>query len=222
MFATNTHLLIGMPKCGCIYATRVLASAFGRNWLAAGTVHAPLCTIPPNDYLPPNHRTIVGMIRNPFAWYYSRWAYFYFHAPDSKRYEFPEYFARHYMNPHGPIGKKVEAFPSCDIIGAFTYMHVAYHCHDANKWLGGITTAEQLADRYDETLGPTHMMRTERLTDDVIKTFGMAVVSHLEQFRNSMSDVKKPYQEAYTPTMRRQVEDADGWLLERYGYSLEE
>ncbi len=217
MFATRTRLLIGMPKCGCIYATRVLAAAFGKNKLSAGTQHAPLCTIPEQEY---SNLTIVGMIRNPFAWYYSRWAYFYYNAPEAERYEFPEYFSRHFLNPFGPVGKKVESFPPCEIqVGAFTYMHLAYHCRNAKQWLGSIDSQSVLAERYNQTLATDHLMRTEQLTDDMLAIFGPSIQGSLDQPRNAISH--GPYQDGYSPSMRRQVEDADGWFLERYNYSME-
>ena len=218
MFATSTHLLIGMPKCGCIYATRILAAVFGNNKLSKGTHHAPLCSIPPREYA---DLKIIGMIRNPFAWYHSRWAYFYYNAPENKRYEFPEYFERHSFNPFGPIGKKLESFPPCKIqVGAFTYMHLAYHCTQPKAWLGDIDSQERLINCYGQHLATDDLMRTENLTTDMVRVFGCIVRDHLDQFKNAILQ-KPPYQEAYTPAMRRQVEDTDGWFLERYGYSME-
>ena len=216
MFATRTHLLIGMPKCGCIYTTRVLAASFGDNRLSAGTQHAPLGMIPTDEY---NGLTIIGMIRNPFAWYYSKWAYFYYNAPLDKRYEFDIYFCRHQKNQQGPLVHRVKDYPPCDMLGMFSYMHIAYHCYHAEQWLGDIVSVDDVITKYDETFAPHKIMRTEQLTDDIISIFGSSVNAHLEQFRNSIKH--KPYQEAYTAAMRRQVEDTDGWFLERYKYSME-
>lgn len=212
-------LLIGPNRHGNTFAKDVLEKGFeGKvRMCVPNKKHWPLCKIDPELR---KGKILVGIIRSPVLWYVSKWRRFWDDCegtPD-KRYEFDEYFYRHWQNPHGPIGKNMEDLPLSPAgIGAWSYKHIAYHCLDARDALANLDTQDVLAEAYPELLSVNELMTTETLREDLPRVFGEHIRQHSMTvgIPNPASHSQDAMQ-YYSPRVLRSIRDGDGWLLSFY------
>lgn len=218
MYATPKHLFIGMPKCGCVYVVRVLKAAFpGCGYPGDGT-HTPLFGVPDSAK---QGRKVVGIVRNPWEWYVSRWNYNY--SRPGKEMPFGDWLSIHVADHRGTgakFGLASSRLPAvAETIGLFTYMFMAYHMQDAPAILRTAKLPGDLHHHYSRWISVDVFMQTESLTNDLRWVFGSTVDPHLEQFRNSIPH--RPYQEYYTPEWRDRIGQLDGALAAKHSYSFD-
>jgi len=219
LIVDDKWLLLGPNRHGNTFAKNVLERSFGdkARLCVPNKKHWPLCKIDPKLR---EGKIVVGIIRSPVMWYVSKWRRFWDDnkATPGKRYEFDEYFYRHWRNPHGPIGKNMEDLPLSPAgIGGWSYKHVAYHCLDARHALANLGTQGELAEAYPKLLSAHEMMVTENLRQDLPRVFGDRVreLSKTMGVPNAASHSSDAMQYC-SPRILRSIRDGDGWLLKLY------
>jgi hypothetical protein len=217
-------LVIRMHKCGCSYSQRVLEATFpGQSrFVDPHTQHLPVSEVPEEQMA---GRKIIGLVRNPFAWYVSRWNYWckegYWkeEAGLKEAPSFGDWLTANILNPFGSAGKSMQGYPKpLAKVGAFTYQHIAYHHPEPTPLLRDGTFDDLFVMLRDGELRADDMMKTECLGDEMVRVFGERVRPHLDQWRNSYP-CGEPH-EHYSPALRRLVEDSDFLVLDQYGYSF--
>ena len=96
-------------------------------------------------------------------------------------------------------------------IGAFTFYYINYFCFNSRKILQN-WNIEELKEKFDGMADIDYMMRTETLEEDMNNLFG----SNNAKKKNVSNT--KPYQEFYTPELKKLVEDKERIILDYYGY----
>jgi hypothetical protein len=206
MIVTDTHVVVGPKKCGATYVRLVLSAAFPSSYM--GTQHIPLCDIP--DVA---DRQIVGLARNPWAWYHSKWAYFYNNAPATNRYGFSEYMRRHFGSYTGVLSyEPIHRFaPPLENIGPASFAWITYHERDPS-WI------REGKIQIDTCCQDVTWMHTETLTSDLVSVFGESIKQHLDKWKNSTNH--GAYQDDYTQEWINKVECADWPLIRKFGYEF--
>jgi hypothetical protein len=151
LIVDDKWLLIGPNRHGSLYSARVLKAAFKtRPSTGDRPHHTPLCDIPESVR---RGLIVVGIIRCPLRWYASKWRTHWDHAKPEKRKDFEEYFDRFWLDPQGPMGQSMEAFPKATYtdLGTWSYKHIAYHCEAAKGALQDMTQAD-LTETYPTLL----------------------------------------------------------------------
>lgn len=213
MIIGRDFVLIGMPKCGCIFSKYMLK---GAGLIEEFISHTPISQIPAAKKA---GKRIIGMVRNPFAWYVSRWADVQAHyAKQDGPMEFEPWLRKYLYQPKSaPMMSVCREFPDPKTpLGTFTYTHVCFHCEAAAVLLSGGDVNDWEVWDYDDELSCAVMLKTETLSADVEKVYGPIVTAHLNAPRNS--NPHRPYQEMYTPDLRKLVERADRLIFNRYEY----
>jgi len=208
MIVADGKLVIGLPRCGCLYTRDVLRKAFpGSDFFGKEPHHTPLANIPVSLY---RGMKVIGLRRNPFAWYLSRWA-----CNPNLQVGFSEYLNAEIRNPHGKIGKEVENWPkSREEIGAYTYMHIAYHYRNAADVLANYT----LANYPDGQLDVDVWLQTETLTTDLVRLFGNRVRPYFGESTNASAHAS--YRAMFNDADRKLVERLDSWMFQTHGWKF--
>ena len=200
---TDTHVVTMPHKCATTYVMRTLKSAFGAKQ-AVNDRHAPLARIPEEILA---GRRVLGIVRNPFQWYVSRWWYVK-STMQSDLPEFEECLKKNILRVDGVFGNKPPDVIDPPRIGSFTWQHVMYHSSRFEEFC--------LGSSLSSVLDVDRMMRVESIRADLIEEFGEKVVACLNQFRNS--HVRGDWRKHHTERTVRIISEMDGDLASHYGY----
>ena len=181
---------------------RVLESAFGAKKILEDR-HIPMPRIP-KDVLA--GKRVLGIVRNPFQWYVSRW--YYVTKTMRKLPSFRNVLEREIYDDQGVFGKRPKDVEKPPYVGSFTWQHVMFHSRRFGRF---VNTSDAV-----QAITVDRMMRLENIALELKHEFGDGVLGHLRQWRNS-----------YTANWRQYLDDhcieliceADGQLIEHYGYS---
>lgn len=197
--------LVALPhKCGTSYVTRVLKASFPEARLVAKDRHLPMEFIPLHEF---EGVRVIGLVRNPFNFYVSRWCYLK-QTANCKISPFPDSLEKNIYNLQGIFGILPKGIPEPHAdVGSFSWQHFMYHSRHFSEWCahGGLCSV-------DVDL----VLRVESLTGDLCSEFGDHVKPHLNQWRNHYQ--YGDYRDYYTEDLRKLVEQADRLTLELYGY----
>lgn len=197
---TDSHVITMPHKCGTTYIMRVLSAACGAQKVLEDR-HIPMSRIPV-EYL--DGRRVLGIVRNPFRWYVSRWHYV--AKTMNERRPFRDALKEDLYSENGVFGNKPPDVPSPPPVGSFTWQHVMFNSLNYS----------QFCQTGEITFSVNRMMRLENITEDLVCEFGQSIMRHLNQFRNS-----------YTPNWMKYIDDecvemiakADNQVIEHYGYT---
>jgi len=231
MYLTDKYIFIHLNKAGGVFVKDWLIQHMNAKIIKYK--HAPL------RMLPTKYRTtreIIGVTRNPFSWYVSYYHYHQQAAGTFKNISFKEYVMRHATNPRqllSLMGKKVmKKYPKCYPpntnlkIGSWTFHMFNYFSY--RSWeLFQDWTQEYFEDRmkldveWSSMFDLTHLWRTETLKRDMTQTFGEQYTSSIHNFKKRNRSSHKKYQLYYDNEMIDLINEREGLLMEKLGYSFE-
>ena len=201
--STDTHVIAMPHKCGSSYVMRVLESAFGAKKILEDR-HVPMSRIP-KDALA--GKRVLGIVRNPFHWYVSRW--YYVTKTIRKLPSFRNVLEREIYDDQGVFGIRPKDVEKPPYIGSFTWQHVMFH---STKFWRFVKTGDAV-----KAITVDHVMRLENIAKELKHEFGEDITGHLKQWRNSYAAADwRKYLDRHCIEL---ICEADGQLIEHYGYS---
>lgn len=215
MYVTKTHVFLHMNKCAGVFVKEMMKQMFPECEVAVYK-HAPI-RVCPSKHL---GKRKIGVIRNPFDWYVSR--YNFKKKMGQDRFSTFQSFMNYYMMaPHEMWTNRYKA-PPCTSIGPFTYFFINFFCIDAieilqnfNEGLDPNKTAFAKT-----TISVDRLLRFEHLNEEMIDEFGHKELLKDADRMNTCNHL--PYQQFYTDKLRRMVEQKDSIILREFGYQFEE
>lgn len=219
MWMTDRHILIAVNNCGSSHGWVLLKDTCGGRMMTE-TRHAPVRAVEPEWR---SSRRIIGMQRNPFAWYVTGWwkDHYLQKQRGAKAVPFDEWFADLNRRPWRYLPVAYRPPPAKHILpGAYTFFHLHYCLWNSLAVFSEYRTMSQVVANYDANLGIDDWVFAHTYYEDFARILGRPVV--IDRSR-TLSDMNAhphgPHQDYYTPEMRAYVQKKDGWLLDRYGYT---
>jgi len=183
--------------------------------------HAPLRCLPKKHA----EKIRIGVIRNPFDWYVSFYAYRKQNG-EFKNMSFTKFIKTYTKHPRAlltGIEKKIVKSdydkllpPRTNLnIGSYTYFFINYFSMIAVDVLS-LYNDRIFKEQFSRLSDMDILMRTENLADDMFKLWKDDRVFKLKPKNTSKH---KPYQDYYTDETRKIVEEKDGIFMKEFGYS---
>lgn len=207
MIVIPTHAITMPQKCASTYVKRVLESAFGATQVLPDR-HVPLSRVPEGVI---EGRRLLGITRNPWAWYVSRWRYVK-KTMRSDLADFKTCLTEFITSSESIFGNRPPDIPTWTArLGAFSWQHVMYHSRSFDEFAAGAPIADVVkVDR---------MMKVETIRGDLMLEFGPKVQPHLKQFQNSYAK-GEDWRSYYDDETRELVRQFDGDAIRAYGYEF--
>jgi len=223
MYVTDKYVFIHLNKNAGVFVKDFMRKNFKTKIKVYK--HAPLRCIRESD----RGKIKIGVIRNPFSWYVS---FYHYHKENGyyPKLTFEQYVKLHLENSRKLISKAQKKNvldknakiypPSTKMdIGSCTFHYIHFFSYKAVEILK-TWTRERLGENFGRVSNINTMLSCENLKNDMIGLFGEKFRKELESAPKKNTTKHKPYQEYYTPELRRLVEEKDGILINYYGYKF--
>lgn len=216
MFVTDAHVLIEMNKCGSSYGGQLMRDTCGGERVTK-TRHAPIRGLLP-EYR--KGRRVIGMVRNPFAWYVSGW--------NSRRWNmcrvgqvpitFDAWFADINKIPWRYLAAEYRPQPASHIsFSAYTFFHLNFYLPEALRVFADYRSMTEVERDYDSLLDVDDWVYAHRYYQDFEYILGRPLVRISGTNRNAHGH--GPFQDYISPDKRAFIERNDAFLLDRYEHS---
>lgn len=199
MYVTDKYVFIHCQKTGGLFVKYWMYKYLGARLHIYK--HVPIRCLGEKH----KHKTIIGIVRNPFDWYVSYWVYMRKYRKISTGFE--EFLHTYTEQPLKLMELMREKYPGLyppspkEPIGAWTFF---------------------LTNYYGKGIQLDVIFRTENLQEDMIKLFGEEHRESILEFPVNNKMRHKHYSKYYTPELRLLVESKDGELMQYLNYRYEE
>ena len=219
MWMTDKHILIAVNNCGSSYGWVLLKNTCGGKMMTK-TRHAPVRAIKPEWR---EGRRIIGLQRNPFAWYVAGWNkdHYLQELRGARAVPFEEWFWKTNETPWRYLPEAYRPPPAKYILpGAYTFFHLHYCLWNSLEVFAAYGSMAEVAAEYDRHLGVDDWVFAHTYYEDFARILGKPlVIDTTELLSDRNAHPHGPHQDYYTPDMRTYVHENDAFLLDKYGYA---
>ncbi len=217
---TNKHILIAVNNCGSSYAWVVLKNTCGGKMMTK-TRHAPVRAVKQEWR---KGRRIIGLQRNPFAWYVTGWNkdHCLQIGRGARPVPFEEWFWEINSRPWRYLPEAYRPPAAKHILpGAYTFFHLHYCLWNSLDIFANHRSMKDVAAIYDDQLGVDDWVFAHTYYEDFARILGKPLLTNTPEGKRIARNAHPhgPHQDYYTPKMRAYVQGNDAFLLDKYGYT---